>query len=612
MIRTSYIRLQYRSFLMVILGLSAVFICFVITSLYFNTRLQQLVGIQAKALKLVGTWSVTENLNQELLITYDLPGQSKEWQRSVELFDKEFTIFLETLAANKSLANNLDLQIRVAKTSMHWVVVRKRLKEAKLTLEKYLLNLDNSRTGNVLVDFGQDLATKEFSQDLLDVLEKLRWTTSLSRYYFKNALVDVTDHSTQIVKKEVVRLKVISLALSTLILLAAGLLVFIRLAEMAKTADSAKQHAKELSAKIKERDLAERQLRTEKDKLYALINAFKAGIYVVTPHYDIEFQSDVIERKFPNGAGKKCFETYMNLKQPCTFCQSAQSIESKEIKQVETIEGGSQHYEFTFTPFADIDLQTKNIVLIRDITNKKKLEMEATRAGYLSSIGQLAAGVAHEINNPVNGIISLAELIQDNINGDEMIDEAIERIIREGGRVASIVQNLLSYARERKEEPDIGDIEVILSDALALIGKQIQKDGTKLFINLSPSLPKVLVVKQELQQVLLNLLSNSRHALNSKYTSPDMNKMLVIHGTSITIDTREMVRLTVQDSGIGIKKEDIDKVELPFYSTKPDGEGTGLGLSISRDIIEKAEGNFYISSEQNKFTLVTIELPAIR
>jgi len=609
--RGTTIKRQYRSFFVVIFGLVGVFVCFLVSSLYFNNRLQELISIQNRALELVGNWNHTENLNQELLITYDLQSCRDDWERSIDSFSTDFQSFIGALAAQKNLNDKPDLQIRVAKISMHWTVVRQRLKEAQLVLDKYLAVENSGGTGNVLVDFGENLTTGHFNPDLLNVLEKLRWTTSLSRYAFKKALVDVTDHATEIIRVEVGRLKTSSLLLSAFILLAAGLFIFFRMVEMARGREAATRHAEELSVKIKERDLAELQLRSEKDKLYALINAIGAGIYVVTPEYDIEFQSDIIERKFPHADGSKCYETYMNSDRPCHFCLSAETIRSREMKQVETVEDDGHYHEFIFSPFIDIDHQTKNIVLVRDITQRKKLEAEATRAGYLSSIGELAAGVAHEINNPINGIISLAEVIQDNTPQEGLVREATERVIREGVRVARIVKNLLSFARDRKEEPDITDVQEMLGDAIALIGKQIRKDGTKLFVNLPPALPKVLIVRQELQQVFLNLLSNSRHALNVKYPGPDMNKMIVIHGSTFTGEDREMVRVTVQDSGVGIKKEALSKVGLAFYSTKPPGEGTGLGLSISRDIVEKAGGNLYISSEPGKYTVVTLELPAI-
>lgn len=603
---------QTRSFAVILLIHILVFLCFVVLLLVYNTRLQKLLDIQTLANELVDSWNKTENLNQELLITYQIDDISKKWNDAIDRFDADFDAFLAALSEQRKLTDDLDLKIKVAKIEMHWSVVQKRLGDAQAMLKRYMANVDTrSHEGNLLVDFGQALSCKTFDANSIDLLEKLRWTTSLSRYAFKNALIDVTQYVTRGVQQEVTRIKTTSILLSALILTAAGIFIFIRMVEMARSREDATRHAEELSVKIQERDHVERLLRTEKEKLQSIINAMGVGLYVVNREGMIEFQSQRIAQKFPMGEGRICYETYMDQDRPCPFCLSQAVIDSGKLKQVETVESNGRHLEYIFSPFVDIDKETKNIVMIRDITVKKQLAAEAARAGYLSSIGELAAGVAHEINNPINGIISLAELIQDDDSDGEVTEEATKRIIREGVRVAGIVSNLLSFARDRKDEADAADVRDVLSDALDLVGMQIRKEGTALLVSLQSPLPKVKVVKQELQQVFLNLLSNSRYALNGKYPGPHRNKKIAISGMSLKAQRGTTVRLIFQDSGVGIDDAVLDKVGLPFYSTKPPGEGTGLGLSISRNIIEKFGGTFFIESEFGKFTTVTIELPGV-
>ena len=588
-----------------------IFLSFVALLLFFNTRLQKLLDIQTVANELVDNWNKTENLNQEMLITYQVDEVSKRWRRATLKFDADFDSFLDTLARQHNLTEDLELKIKVAKIQMHWSVVRKRLEDAQGTLKRYMEATDNdgSKSGNLLVDFGQDLTRKTFDAKLLDVLERMRWTTSLSRYAFKNALVDVTQCVTRGVQKEVSRIKTTSILLSALILAAAGIFIFIRMMEMACSREAATRHAEELSIKIDERDHVEQLLRTEKEKLQSIIDAMGIGIYVVNRDGTIEFQSRSIASKFPAGEGNICYQTYMHQDGPCQFCLSKAAIETGKLKQVETVESNGRYLEYLFSPFVDIDKEMKNIVMIRDITVKKQLAAEATRAGYLSSIGELAAGVAHEINNPINGIISLAEMIQDDDTNVETIREATERMIREGVRIAGIVKNLLSFARERKGDAEAVDVEHVLSDTLDLVGIQMRKEGITLLVYLHPCLPKVKVVKQELQQVFLNLLSNSRYALNCKYAGPHRNKKIAISGMFFKTEQGTVVRLYFQDSGVGIDEEVLAKVGLPFYSTKPPGEGTGLGLSISHNIVEKYSGKLFIESKPARFTTVTIELP---
>lgn len=608
-LKQRFLRSEYRSLSIILLGFILVFGCIQTASFYFNTRLQELIAIQTRASNLVSSWNRAESLNQELLTTYDLQTCSSRWKHATDDFSQNFSTFITMIAEKKSLADQEDLQLKVAKISMHWSVVHTRLSKARASLETYMTT-PSMHTGNLLVDFGLELERGSVDPALLNLLDELRWTTSLSKYEFKKSLLEVIDHVNVAVHGEVHRIKISSLLLSAFILLTAAVFIYLRINDTAKSHRATSLHALQLAEKIKERDFAERQVRLEKEKLHALINAMEVGIYVVSPDYTIEFQSGIIETKYPCAIGKKCFSVYMDRNSPCSFCHMPQlSQEHHDKTQVETVEDDGNYYEFTFTPFIDPDQQGRYLVLVRDITERKTLELEATRSGYLSSIGELAAGVAHEINNPINGIISLTELIQDNNEDNTLTKEASERIIKEGSRIANIVSNLLSFAKDRQEEAELTSIDVVLSDAIALIGKQIRQDGTKLFVNLAQDLPQVLIKKQELQQVFLNVLNNSRQALNSKYPGPDMNKMLVIHGMQSQKDEREMVHLSFQDSGIGIKKEDMAKIGLPFFSTKPAGEGTGLGVSISRNIIEKAGGTFSFTSEPGKFTVVTIELP---
>ena len=604
--------MQSKPFFVIVASLILGFAGFLGTSLYFNARLQALLDVQINAHKLVVTWNKAESLNQELLITYELEDRKQAWLGSTQKFDKDFKTFLFALSRQRSLNDDLDLKIKVAKINMHWSVVQKRLYDAHNLLERHLSSPNADKgSGNLLVDFGQNLAQGNFNQNTINLLEKLRWTTSLSRYAFKNALIDVTQYASKSVQAQVARLKIISMGLSAFTLAVAGIFILFRIAEMARSREAASRHATELSAKVKERDHAKRLLLSEKDKLHAVINAMGDGIYVVTPDFTIEFQSQVLEKKFPGAHGKKCYKAYMNIDHPCDFCLSKKTIETGTLEQVETMRGNGHHHELIFSPFVDIDMQTKNMVLIRDITARKRFETEAARSGYLASIGELAAGVAHEINNPINGIISLAEVLQDNPGDGATTREATIRIIREGERIAKIVKNLLSFARDRKEDAGLVDIRDILADAMDLIGKQIQKDGTQLTIDLPDELPKVKVVKQEIQQVFLNLLSNGRYALNCKYPEPDINKFFTIYGCHLRVDGRSIVRIIFRDSGVGIPEASLAKVGLPFYSTKPPRKGTGLGLSISRNIIENYGGRLYIESEYGNFTAITIELPGV-
>jgi PAS domain S-box-containing protein len=247
------------------------------------------------------------------------------------------------------------------------------------------------------------------------------------------------------------------------------------------------------------------------------------------------------------------------------------------------------------------------LCVAQDIT----IQTEALRAGHLASIGELAAGVAHEINNPVNGIINFAQLLIDELEKGQMPSNDIPNmIIKEGDRVAAIVRSLLSFAREGENTMTPVKAKDILDDVLTLTMAQLTKDGIRLTCDLPDDLPDIFCNFQQIQQVFLNIINNSRYALNKKFPGSDPKKNLFIIGMTKIINNKRMVQIVFHDQGTGIPAHIIDKVLNPFFSTKPAGSGTGLGLAISHGIVSNHNGKLTIESEDTEYTKVTVLLPA--
>jgi PAS domain S-box-containing protein len=244
-----------------------------------------------------------------------------------------------------------------------------------------------------------------------------------------------------------------------------------------------------------------------------------------------------------------------------------------------------------------------------DITEKRALEAETMRAAHLAALGELAAGVAHEINNPINGIINYGQILIDEAEEQGQSDRIPRRIITEGERVAVIVKNLLSFARDAKEEhvPDL--IHEILAEGLSLVERQILKDGIHMKVDVTSDLPRVRAMRQQIQQVILNILSNARYALNQKYPGAHKDKVLEIRGEVARGDGRKVVRLRFRDRGTGIPNDILDKICDPFFSTKPRGEGTGLGLSISYGIMKDHNGRLWFRSKEGRYTEAILDIP---
>ncbi|RJR23079.1 MAG: PAS domain S-box protein [Nitrospiraceae bacterium] len=255
------------------------------------------------------------------------------------------------------------------------------------------------------------------------------------------------------------------------------------------------------------------------------------------------------------------------------------------------------------------DLERVNEALKKEMAERIQAEAETLRASHLASLGELAAGVAHEINNPVNGIINYTQILANKSTPGSKEHDIACRIIKEGDRIAGIVKCLLSFARDGKEQKYPVHILEIISDTLALTEAQIRKDGIKLLINVPAHLPEIIAQPQHIQQVFLNLISNARYALNQKYRGENRKKIINITGVAITEKNSPYVRITFYDNGTGISDDIINKVMNPFVTTKPTSLGTGLGLSISHGIVADHGGSISIDSVEGQYTRAIIKLP---
>ncbi|MDM8518269.1 GAF domain-containing protein [Desulfobacterales bacterium HSG16] len=361
---------------------------------------------------------------------------------------------------------------------------------------------------------------------------------------------------------------------------------------------------------ITERKRMEEMIRAERDKFLGVLNALGEGMLIINRNFIIEYQNEILTKQFGDCTGQKCYNALFGLNKPCDFCLVSKVIRSGERQSTEAVFPNDKTYDLVLSPYTDIDGDVKAIELHLDVTEKKILQAENIRAWHLASLGELAAGVAHEINNPMNGIISLAEILKDQFTEGSESSEIPDRIIKEGERVSDIVQKLLSFARNRKSECSPAYIEDIMSDAFALTKKIFNKDGIRIDLALPPDLSSIEVRNQEIQQVFMNILSNARYALNCKFPGFHKDKVLEVKGENIEIKGLKFIRITFYDTGIGIPADILDKICNPFFTTKPQGEGTGLGLSISHGIVRNHGGTLKFESVQCEYTLAIVELPS--
>jgi two-component system NtrC family sensor kinase len=245
-----------------------------------------------------------------------------------------------------------------------------------------------------------------------------------------------------------------------------------------------------------------------------------------------------------------------------------------------------------------------------DITERKRTEAELIRSEKLASVGQLAAGVAHEVNNPLAGILVYIKLLlkkhKQNALQTEETKEQLEKIARETERCSRIIKNLLDFSRQSEAALRPVDINKVVDAMFSIIGHQISLDNVRSQKKLCTSLPLVLVDFDQIQQALMNIMLNAAQAMPS---GGDLTiTTSLAKGVKIGSSIKDAVRIDISDTGVGIPKENLDKLFTPFFTTKEKGKGVGLGLSVVHGIIERHHGKMEIDSNPGSGTTFSIYL----
>jgi signal transduction histidine kinase len=231
----------------------------------------------------------------------------------------------------------------------------------------------------------------------------------------------------------------------------------------------------------------------------------------------------------------------------------------------------------------------------------KESQEQLIQAEKLTSLGQMAASIAHEINNPLAGVLVYTRLLSKKLTDDTARKEEsldyLSKMESEVSRCSRIIRNLLDFARQTEPTLRIVDINQVIEQVLAMVGHQAQLQNVEVVKEFSPSLPKVMADFDQLQQIFTNLTLNAIQAM------PDGGRLTI---RSSAVDGE--VRIDVQDTGCGISKENMSKLFTPFFTTKAKGKGVGLGLAVVHGIIERHKGRIKVQSEVGKGTTFSVYL----
>jgi two-component system NtrC family sensor kinase len=236
-------------------------------------------------------------------------------------------------------------------------------------------------------------------------------------------------------------------------------------------------------------------------------------------------------------------------------------------------------------------------------------QAEAARGEKLASVGLLAAGIAHELNNPLTGVLTFSHLVRKELPDDSPEAEDLDLVIQETKRCATIIRRLLDFAREKTPEKKYSDINLLIREATQLIVQSAQAAGIDLILDLDESLPEVWIDEDLVKQVFMNVLVNAQHSITGGGTITARTRICEDRPGIDGVPAVTMVEISFIDSGCGIAEEDLPRVFDPFFTTKGVGKGTGLGLSVSHGTIEAHGGTIEVESEVDKGTEFRIYLP---
>jgi hypothetical protein len=373
----------------------------------------------------------------------------------------------------------------------------------------------------------------------------------------------------------------------------------------------------ELQQKVEQLKGSNLELEKKRKEIQALLDGITDLMVVLSENLRIQRVNHVFTEWFPgiDPIGRHCYTILRGRESRCEDCPALRSLDRDEIIKdlcIYKVGNDFRHYEIIASPLKTSPTGERQILLFkRDVTREKEFQAQFYQAEKMATVGALAAGVAHEINNPLTAILGFAQGLQRRnarLHGkidEELYDdfkEYTETIIKESLRCRDIVQTLLTFSRPTVASLSHVDLNQCVTDTLFILKHHFkEQDNLIVTTELLDNLPKILGDESQLKQVIINLLTNALDA-----TSADGTIRI-----KTLADALNRVELVIEDSGSGIPLELQDKLFEPFFTTKPVGKGIGIGLSTCYTIVQNHHGEISVTSSVGKGSAFRVSLPGV-
>lgn len=351
------------------------------------------------------------------------------------------------------------------------------------------------------------------------------------------------------------------------------------------------------------------ELLQSRNTLRAMFDSIPTSIYIIDTRYRIvAVNASRSERagKKPNFlVGQVCYEALYGRTQPCQGCRVSDTFLSgrnttRTDRQWIDNEQISDWEITTYAILNETDIPVQVIINEQDVTVEKRLETNLIQSEKLAAVGQLAAGVAHEINNPLSAVIANAQLLRRDLPEDASDAlESVELIETAGLRASQVVRNLLGFARKEQYEFLMVDLNETILNALSLVKHELVTRNVEVTTDLANDIPMIKASRDHLQSVWINMILNALDSMEKK------DGMISI----VSANKNKEFRVSIADNGSGIPADKVSRIFEPFFTTKAPGRGTGLGLSVCHRIVKQHGGYIQVDSLVGSGTKFTIIIP---